>query len=139
MIVLDTNVVSELMTGAPTAVVESWLRRQPVARLRTTCITLAEAGIGIARLPDGRRKDGMAAAAGRVWALFGDRALPFDNAAAEELSDIFVGRLRTGRPLGLADAQIAAICRARRATLATRNTKDFEGLGLDVVDPWTAA
>lgn len=138
MIVLDTNVLSELMRRRPEQRVVEWVDEQ--SALALTAITVAELLYGVARLADGARKTKLATA---VQALvredFSGRVLAFDGAAAEHYADLVAARERNGRPVSAADGQIAAICRAHGATLATRNTRDFDETGIDVVDPWTAA
>jgi hypothetical protein len=136
-IVLDTNVISELMRPTPDERVEHWVGRLVPAAVCTTSVTLAEVRLGIARLPSGRRRGLLADAADQVFATFADRVLPFDAAAASRYADIVVERERAGAPISGLDAQIAAICRTHRAALATRNTDDFDQLGLDLIDPWT--
>lgn len=137
MIVLDTNVVSELMRGAPDGRVVTWVAQQPPTELAITSVTLAEVRYGILRLPDGRRRRLLLAACDDVFTAFREKVLPFDAAAADQYADIAADRERAGHPISGFDAQIAAICRARRADLATRNTDDFVGLGLEVLNPWT--
>lgn len=136
VVVLDTNVVSELMRLAPDLRVRDWVLELPPATVYTTSVTLAEVRLGIARLPVGRRRTLLADAADDVFDRFADRALPFDGPAADQYGDVVAERERAGAPVSGFDAQIAAICRSRHATLATRNTDDFSGLGLDLVDPW---
>lgn len=136
MIVLDTNVVSELMRPAPDASVAGFVRRHPARDLYTTAVTLAEIRYGIARLPTGRRRELLAAAADDLFTDFAEKVLPFDVPAAAQYADVVVRRERAGRPISGFDAQIAAICRVRRATLATRNVRDFDDTGVDTVDPW---
>jgi predicted nucleic acid-binding protein len=135
MIVVDTNVVSELMRPSPSAVVVDWVRRSEQA-LYTTSITLAEIGYGIERLGDGRRKQLLRSTAEEVFADFAERVLAFDAEAALVYAMIVSGRDRAGLPIDGFDAQIAAICRTHRAALATRNAKDFQDTGIDVIDPW---
>lgn len=139
MIVLDTNVLSELIRQRPAERVVKWVDDQDAKTLAISAITVAELLYGVARVPDGARKAKLLSA---VHALvrddFSDRVLPFDASAAERYADIAAGRERGGRPISAADAQIAAICRSREATLATRNTRDFESTGIDVLDPWTS-
>lgn len=137
MIVLDTNVVSELMRATPSRAVLRWLDAMPSAELRTTTVTLAEVRYGIACLPDGRRKSTMRATADEAFAIFTETMLPFDTGAAEEYADIAAARKQAGWPVDMADAQIAAICRATGSVLATRNGTDFAGTAVDVVDPWS--
>jgi toxin FitB len=137
MIVLDTNVVSELMRAAPSAEVVAWVHRQSAAEVCTTSVTLAEVRYGIARLPAGRRRDLLRAAADDVFGTFADQVLTFDGAAAVHYADIVVEREHSGSPISGFDAQIAAVCRTHHASLATCNTDDFDRLGLDLIDPWT--
>lgn len=134
MIVIDTNVVSEMERDEPDRKVLAW--SETVGRLHTTAVTLAEVDYGIARLPEGRRKDRLAATAARVFADFDEVIVAFDAPAARRYGGIVAGRERAGRPIATADAQIAAICAAQGATLATRNTGDFDGTGISLVNPW---
>ncbi len=136
MIVLDTNVVSELMRPKPASTVLAWLQGQPGNDLYTTAITVAEIRYGIARLPSGRRRHALGQAAGEVFAAFPDQVLSFDLAAADAYADVVATRDRLGVPIDGFDAQIAAICRTRAAVLATRNTKDFVDTGIRIIDPW---
>jgi toxin FitB len=139
MIVLDTNVLSELMRPRPSARVLGWVDGRRAEDLAVTAITAAELLYGVARLADGARKDELAAAVGAlVREDFAGRVLPFDVAAAEQYAGVVADRERRGRPISAADGQIAAICRARRATLATRNVRDFEATGIGLADPWAA-
>ena len=139
MIILDTNVVSELMKPQPNAAVLGWLAGQPRASLRTTSITKAEILYGVVRLPDGRRKADLAAEAQRMFREdFPGPALAFDDAATPHYAEILGARRRAGRPITTLDAEIAAIAAANVAAVATRNVSDFEGCGLTLVDPWTA-
>ena len=137
MIVLDTNVISELTRRAPAPSVISWLDSLTAAEVATTAITAAELLYGVAKMPDGHRKTELAAA---VHGLLSDdlhgRVLSFDEPAAHRYADIVTGRQQLGRPIGVADAQIAAICRTIGATLATRNTDDFADTGIELIDPW---
>lgn len=139
MIVLDTNVVSELMRPDPAPGVARWVRERDRRELRTTAVTVAEVRYGIARLADGRRKQALAAAADDVFSAFADQVLPVDAAAAEQYAVIAGGRERAGKPIAGFDALIAAVCRARGAALATRNVSDFEGTGIEILDPWLQA
>jgi predicted nucleic acid-binding protein len=139
VIVLDTNVVSELMRTSPAVGVLSWLRQQQAADLFTTAVTLAEVRYGIARLPAGHRRDELTRTAHEVFGAFLDQILPFDSAAANLYADLVAARERGGSPINGFDAQIAAICLDHGAPLATRNGKDFRATGVDVIDPWGAA
>ncbi|BCJ59540.1 type II toxin-antitoxin system VapC family toxin [Micromonospora endophytica] len=136
MIVLDTNVVSELMRAEPAHAVLKWLRANSDNGLYTTTITVAEIRYGIARLPEGRRQQSLHQAANEIFAAFPRQVLPFDIAAASAYADIVASRENAGHPIDGFDAQIAAICRSQVATLATRNLKDFADTGIPVVDPW---
>jgi toxin FitB len=135
MIVVDTNVVAELMRPSPSPVVVGWVRRSE-RELYTTSITLAEIRYGIERLADGRRRELLRSTADWVFADFEERVLPFDARAAVLYATIVSDRDRAGLPINGFDAQIASICRAHRAALATRNSKDFQGTGTAVIDPW---
>jgi toxin FitB len=136
MIILDTNVVSELMRPEPAPGVASWVRQRDRRELHTTVITLAEVRYGIARLPDGRRKQVLLAAADEVFSAFADQVLPVDTAAAEHYAVIASSRERAGKPIAGFDALIAAVCRSQGAALATRNVSDFDGTGVEVINPW---
>lgn len=139
MIVLDTNVVSELMRAAPAPTVMAWLSEHPDNDLFTTAITVAEIRYGIARLPEGRRREALHQAATEVFAAFPDQVLSFDLTSAGAYADVVAHRESLGNPIDGFDAQIAAICRVHAATLATRNTRDFAGTGIAVADPWEEA
>ena len=136
MIVLDTNVVSELMRASPAPAVLEWLQQTSSTGLYTTAVTVAEIRYGIARLPQGRRRDTLHQAANEIFAAFPRQVLPLDLAAATTYADIVAGRERGDNPISGFDAQIAAICRSQAATLATRNTKDFTDTGVRIIDPW---
>jgi toxin FitB len=136
VIVVDTNVVSELMRPSPSPQVRDWVNAQPPGELCTTAVTVAEIRYGLERLPDGRRKDSLLATVSEVFAAFSEFIQPFDADAAVWYATIVVRRDRLGLPIDGFDAQIAAICRTRGASLATRNAKDFRETGIDVIDPW---
>jgi predicted nucleic acid-binding protein len=140
VIVLDTNVISELTRHAPAPEVISWLDALAATDVATTAITAAELLPGVAWRPGGRRKTELKAAVdGLLREDLSGRVLSFDEPAAHRYADIVSGRERLGRPIGAADAQIAAICRAVDATLATRNTDDFEQTGIELINPWKLA
>src|SRR5699024_12603426 len=103
-----------------------------------TSSTLAELLAGVRRLPDGRRGDELARRVDAALGPYrGSRALlPFDDVAADRYAGVRVARENTGAPISTADAQIAAICLAHGATCATRNVKDFQHTGVELVDPW---
>jgi toxin FitB len=136
MIIVDTTVTSEIMRPAPAAPVRAWLAEQPARELYTTAITVAEIGHGIARLPDGQRKELLVGAAAGVFASFSDHVLPFDGRAAAEYADVVLGRERAGAPISGFDAEIACICRSHGAVLATRNLEDFDSVGIELTNPW---
>jgi toxin FitB len=137
VILLDTNVISELARNVPDPGVLSWLDSLEISDVATTAITAAELRYGVARLPDGQRKRDLTGVIGGILTEdFNGRILPFDESASVRYADIVVGRERIGRPIGVADAQIAAICRDLGATLGTRNTADFEETGIEVINPW---
>jgi toxin FitB len=137
VIVLDTSIISELTRQVPEPGVLSWLDSLPAGDVGTTAVTAAELLYGVARMPAGRRKTELAAAVhGLLSDDFRDRVLPFDERCASRYADIPCGRETLGRPIGVADAQIAAICRTAEATLATRNTDDFSGTGTELINPW---
>jgi len=136
VIVVDTNVVSELMRPAPDMAVVTWVRKQPRGLLATTAITVAEIRFGLARLPEGRRANRLRVVADEVLAAFPAQVLAFDSAAAAVYGEIAAARERAGHPVDALDGQIAAICRLHGAPLATRNTRDFLDTGIELIDPW---
>ncbi|HZP86252.1 MAG TPA: type II toxin-antitoxin system VapC family toxin [Burkholderiales bacterium] len=139
MILLDTNVLSELMRSAPNTHVVNWVAGQPAASLYTTSVTQAEILHGVMLLPDGKRRKAFELA---VEAMFREdfvgRILPFGSDAAPLYAQIAVARRRAGQPISHFDAQIAAIARLSGATVATRNIGGFRGCGVKLVDPWQA-
>ena len=139
MYAIDTNVASELMRPTPAPAVAAWIAERNAADLLLTAISEAELRYGVAIVPAGRRRNELEAAMTRWLEVgFNDRILPFDSAAAQHYAEIASGRRRTGRLIGEADCQIAAICRSRGAALVTRNIRDFEDTGIEIVNPWTA-
>ena len=139
MILLDTNVLSELMRPAPEPRVVRWVGARPATALFASTIAEAELLYGVAMLPQGRRRGELAEAIALMFEDdFAGRVLPFDRAAAQSFAAIAAERRRAGRPIAQFDAQIAAIARSRGASLATRNVADFQGCQIEVIDPWTA-
>lgn len=140
MIVLDTNVLSALMQKVPERPVVEWLDRQPAESIWITSITLFEGRLGLALLPNGRRRKTLEAAFEQLLVedLEG-RVLDFDRPAAEAAADLAAERQRTGRTVDIRDTQIAGIVLARRAKLATRNIKHFADLSVVVINPWEAS
>ncbi|MGE6607545.1 type II toxin-antitoxin system VapC family toxin [Halomonas sp. NPDC076908] len=137
MIVLDTNVLSELMRPVPDAQVVGWLDSQDAMSVTISAITVAEILYGIERLPDGSRKRGFAAMASAMFEEdFSGRILPFDSEAAVHYAEQVAASESEGRLVHMADAQIAAICIRHEAVLATRNIKDFSTLNVETINPW---
>ena len=137
MVVIDTNIVSELMRAEPSAAVLAWMDNRPPRELFVTAVTEAEVRTGIALLPEGRRRRGLAEACERAFGgLFAGRVLSFDSDAAQAYAEIAVSRRVLGRPVSQADGQIAAIARSRGMAVATRNVRDFEEMGIDIFNPW---
>jgi toxin FitB len=136
VIVLDTNVVSELMRPAVAVPVRAWLAGQRAHDLCTTAVTVAEIRYGLERRARGQRRDRLIAAADEIFGEFSELVLPFDASAAACYAVIVAGRERAGLPIDGFDAQIAAICVSRGAQLATRNVKDFGDTGVGIIDPW---
>jgi hypothetical protein len=140
VIVLDTNVLSELMRPTPEPNVVIWLDGLPVRDVATTAVTAAELLYGVARLPDGQRKTTLAVEVERLLREeFIERVVPFDVRAAGYYAGIVDARDRLGLPISISDAQIAAICASTGAALATRNAKDFTHTGVKVINPWDTA
>jgi len=138
MIILDTNVISELMAVSPAARVEQWVAARSLTSLFTTYVTQAEILFGIRLLPRGKRRDQIEIAAQAMFEkLFSGRMLSFGSDAARAYARIAAERRRRGKPMSVLDAQIAAIASAAGAALATRNIADFEDCGIRVFDPWT--
>lgn len=139
MIVLDTNVLSELLRPAPDARVLAWLAVQPRSALFTTTVVRAEIFYGVRVLPDGARKHALLGATHAIFDEdFAGQVLSFDNDAADAYAAIAASRRSAGKPISQFDAMIAAVTRSRRASLATRNVKDFVDCGVEVIDPWGA-
>ncbi|WP_312366045.1 type II toxin-antitoxin system VapC family toxin [Ensifer sp.] len=137
MIVLDTNILSELLLPVPEPAVVDWLAEQPSAAVFTTTITEAEILYGLRLLPDGRRRRDLEAAILPIFTQdLAGRVLPFDREAADVYGTIATERRKAGRPISQFDAQIASIALSRGAALATRNVADFETVGLVIINPW---
>ncbi len=137
---LDTNVLSELMRPQPDAAVLAWVSQQPTASLCTSAITVAEIEAGLALMPTGQRQRALQAAATAMFEQdFAGRLWAFDAQAAHGYARVKAQRQLAGRPMGHADAQIAALALLHEATLVTRNVSDFSGIeGLKVLNPWEA-
>jgi len=138
MIILDSNVMSELMRARPQKNVAAWLDRQPRTSIWTTSVTVFEARFGWQIMPKGKRRTSLIQVFEEVLAAMGHRVLPFDVAAAQQASDLMAVRHRNGRPREWRDTMIAGIVLAQHATLATRNTAHFDDLPVPLVNPWSA-
>ena len=137
MILLDTNVISELMRLSPAPAVEGWIAGQAATSLFLSSISEAELRYGVAIMLEGKRRNAIAAGIeGILTEDFAGRILPFDSDAASAYATIAADRRASGRPISQSDCQIAAIARSRGAAVATRTASDFEGCGVDLIDPW---
>lgn len=140
MFILDTNILSVMMRSPLVPEVAAWVAAQPEELLYTTAVSEAEVLAGIEILPDGRRRADLEKAARAMFADdFDGRILPFDSEAAAAYADIFAARRQAGRPTAPHDLMIASVARARGAIMVTRNTADFEGCGLTLINPWEVA
>ena len=137
MIILDTNVISELMRPVPDETALQWMNAQRRLDIGTTAITVAEILYGIEAVAEGRRKAQLMEASALLFDTeFRGRILAFDQMAAVEYAAIVIQCRRSGTPISMADAQIAAVCRRAGYPLATRNTRDFEQTGIILINPW---
>ncbi len=137
MLVLDTNMLSAMMSAEPIRKVADWILDQPSEELFTAAVCQAEILSGISILPNGRRRAALEEAARAMFADdFHGRVLPFDTEAAAAYAEVFANRRKAGRPAGTVDLMLAAIARVRGASVVTRNVADFEGVGLTIINPW---
>jgi len=137
MIIVDTNVVAEVMRASPAQEVVSWLNDQDAATLFLTTITIGEIGYGLEILPRGKRRLQLEQGFERVVAeAFAGRILAFDEEAARHYGVVMGRRKEIGRPLGVLDGQIASIARASGFAVATRNARDFDEVGVEVINPF---
>ena len=137
MSILDTNVVSELMRPSPSEIVARWVDRQISTSLYISTITEAELRYGAELLPEGRRKNGLLSTMESMFREeFAGRILPFDRAAAQAYAVIAAARRAAGLSVEHSDCQIAAIARATGMSVVTRNVRDFESCGVDIINPW---
>ena len=137
MVLLDTNVISELMRAEPAQTVLDWFGQHDAVDLVISAVTEAELRTGVAILPEGQRRDRLQLALDAMIDLdFQGRVLPFDSLAAKAYAEIAAQRRAAGRPIAEADCQITAIARATDVPIATRNVKDFDGCGVRVINPW---
>ena len=140
MILVDTCLISELMRLSPAPVVLDWFDSRDATDFYFSTVGEAELRRGAAILPEGRRRNSLVVEIDAMIADdFRDRVLPFDSAAAVAFAAILARRHAAGRPIGFAECQIAGIARSRDFAVATRNVRDFEDIGLDIVDPWTVS
>ena len=138
MIVLDTNVVSEALKPEPQPAVRDWLDEQVAETLYISSVTIAELLFGIGALPDGRRKQKLAATLDGMLPVFAGRILAFDTNAARHYADLAVAARKAGKGFPTPDGYIAAIATAHGFTVATRDASAFNAAGVPVIDPWTA-
>jgi predicted nucleic acid-binding protein len=139
VILLDTNVISEVLTPAPSPAVLLWLAAQEPSSVFTTTITQAELLYGVESLPPGKRRTRLLVSVGKILdEELAERILPFDEEAARRFAKIVAARDAMGRPISQFDAMIAAIARVRHAAVATRNAADFDHCGVRIIDPWKA-
>lgn len=137
MIVIDTNVVSEMMKASPSLSVIRWLNRQDAAKLFITTVTIAEVTYGLESMPDGRRRAKLERGFERlISGGFRGRVLALDEASAREYGVLMGRRKRLGHPMSVLDGLIAAVTRTHGMALATRNTRDFDDCSLDLIDPF---
>ena len=137
MFLLDTNIVSELMRLSPNPGVESWIADRPADNLYFSAVGEAELLYGLAVMSAGRRRDKFTSEIDAMLREdFEGRILSFDSAAARSYADIAAARRFAGRPVAPADCQIAAIAHSRGLAVVTRNVRDFEDMGIDVINPW---
>ena len=137
---LDTNVLSELLRGEPSPAVLAWFAAQPPESLFVSAVTQAEMMLGARLLPPGRRRKALEGALAAMFEEdFAGRILPLDTGAVPAYVEIVGHRRSLGRPISQFDAQIAAIARRAGMRLATRNTDDFLGCGVALIDPWTGS
>ena len=139
MIILDTNVISEVFNPVPSPKVLDWLQQQADGEVFTTAITRGELLFGAHILPSGQRREALLAGLLRIFAARSPASvLPYDESAADAFAQITATRRAQGRPGNQSDMMIASIAHSSGAKLATRNVKDFVGCGIEVLDPWQA-
>lgn len=137
MIVIDTNVISEVMRAQPSGVVINWLNDQVTESLYISTITIAEIGYGFRALPGGQRRRLLEQKFEQFIAQsFRMRMLGFDELSARAYSELMGYRKEMGRPMSIVDGQIAAIAKVNNYAIATRNIKDFEYVGIELIDPF---
>ncbi|MGJ4893238.1 type II toxin-antitoxin system VapC family toxin [Bradyrhizobium sp. HKCCYLR20261] len=140
MIIIDTNVISEVMRPVPASAVLGWFAAQDASELYLSAVSEAELRVGVAVMPSGKRREAlMATIDAMIDQDFAGRILPFDSSAAKAYAAIAAVRRALGRPIMDADCQIAAIAQVAGAALATRNVADFNGCGLRIINPWQSS
>jgi predicted nucleic acid-binding protein len=138
VIVLDTNVLSEIVKPFPAGEVLRWMDAQNPADVFTTSITVAEMLSGVEALPPGKRRSQLSAGVEKIFVQeFPGKILPFAEDAARLFATIVASRNSSGRPISQFDGMIAAIALSHHAAVATRNTADFEGCGVHIINPWS--
>lgn len=135
MIILDTNVLSEPLRARPEPAVLEWLANV-TDDVALTSVSVGEILTGVRLLPEGQRRHGLMAAIERALIIYADQVLAYDEPAARIYATLQESRRTTGYPLSVEDGMIAAICQSRGARLATRNVKDFQGIGIELINPW---
>ena len=137
MIILDTNIVSEMMRTVPAPAVTAWLNDQDVSLLFLTAVTVGEIRYGLRILPQGKRRRSLEEGFERILAdAFAGRILAFDEAAAQRYGEVMGRRKEIGRPLDVLDGQIAAIAWSNGCSVATRNVQDFIECGVEIINPF---
>ena len=136
MIIVDTNVLSEFMRPHPAAQVARWLETASPSSLALTAISVMEITYGVARLPAGQRRDDTRMRWESIQEAWTGTFLTLGMAESVAAGEVLGARAAIGRPITTADAQIAGMSLAWGAAIATRNTRDFEGLGIDLINPW---
>lgn len=136
MLILDTNVISELIKPTPNPSVMAWFKHLSPQPLATTSITAAELSYGAAILPDGKRKQAILEALAASMAEFKGLILPFDHVAANVYGELMAHLRQKGTPIGQSDAMIAAITARHEGQLITRNIRHFEPCGIDIINPF---
>jgi predicted nucleic acid-binding protein len=138
MVIVDTNILSEPLKPEPNEQVIAWFLENQ-KELYTTAVTIGELMTGVCLLPEGRRRENLRSAIENLTLVYGERALPYDARAATLYGSLQAEARECGRVLSVEDGMIAAVCKAHDATLATRNVRDFEYLGIETTNPFTAA
>lgn len=137
MILVDTNVISELMRPTPSSAVISWIDEQETINLFISTITIAEITYGIRVMPKGKKREKIQTAFSRaIDEVFAYRIISFDNEAAYAYGEIMGRRKELGHPMSVIDGQIAAIAATHHFSIATRNIKDFQACNLRLINPW---